>query len=38
MYANETWANVTETDLNKLQNEKNKAIRFAFNLPMRTSI
>ena len=37
MYANKAWANVTKSDLNKIQNEQNKAIRLAYNLLMWTS-
>ena len=38
MYANAAWANVTKSDLNKIQREQNKAIRLAYNLPMWTSV
>ena len=38
MYANAAWANVTKSDLNKIQREQNKTIRFAYNLPMWTSV
>ena len=37
MYANAARANLTESDLNKIQREQNKAIRLAYNLPMWTS-
>ena len=38
MYANAAWANVRKSDLNKIQRERNKAIRLAYNLPMWTSV
>ena len=38
MYANAAWANVTKSDLNKIQKERNKATRPAYNLPVWTSI
>ena len=38
MYANAAWANMTKSDLNKIQREQNKAIRPAYNLPMWTSV
>ena len=38
MYANAAWANVTKSDFNKIQKEKNKAIRLAYNQPMWTSV
>ena len=38
MYANAAWANVTKSDLNKIQREQNKAIRLAYNLPMWTNL
>ena len=38
MYANAAWANVTKSDLNKIKREQNKTIRFAYNLPMWTSV
>ena len=38
MYAKAAWANVTKSDLNKIQREQNKAISFTYNLPMWTSV
>ena len=38
MYANAAWANVTKSDLNKIQRDQNKAIRLADILPMWTSV
>ena len=38
MHVNAAWANVTKTDLNKIQKEQNKAIRLAYNLSMWTSV
>ena len=38
MYANAAWANVTKSDLNKIQREQNIAIRLAYNLPMWTKV
>ena len=38
MYANAAWANVTKSDLNKIQREQNKAIRLAYNIPLWTSV
>ena len=38
LYANAAWANVTKSDLNKIQKEQSKAIRLAYNLPMWTSV
>ena len=38
MHANVAWANVTKSDLYKIQKEQNKAIRLASNLPMWTSV
>ena len=32
------YANVTKSDLNRIQREENKAIRIAYNLPMWTSV
>ena len=34
MYANAAWANVTKSDLYKIQKEQNKAIRLAYKLPL----
>ena len=38
MYANAAWANLTRTHKNKIQKERNKAIRIAYNLPMWTRV
>ena len=38
MYANAAWANVTKSDLYKIQKQQNKAIRLAYNLPKWTSV
>ena len=32
MYANAAWANLTKSNLNKIQREQNKAIRLAYSL------
>ena len=38
MYAKAAWANVTKSDLNKIQREENKTKRLAYSLPMWTSV